>query len=318
MKLSTFEIGGEKRLGAFENEWVIDLNASYRTLLTEKGMPNPEAGADSELPIDLLSFIEKNEIALTAAKKTLDYVRKKEYQVVGCVHSLFQITFRASHRPPKIVCTGTNYEDYRKLIGIPFSPVPLVFLKSPSAVIGHEETIYLPSGYGIFYHEWEFSCVISKRCKNVPMKKVDDVIFGYTIFNDITARSLEATNREFQPWGKNIDTFAPMGPWVVTPDEMPKNIYALKMIRRRNGKVECESTTSNMRLGFGEIIEFVTSFWTLEPGDVVTTATPPAGPFEAGDVIEAEIEGIGVLRNPVEGIEVDRKYAQQINLEDIV
>jgi 2-keto-4-pentenoate hydratase/2-oxohepta-3-ene-1,7-dioic acid hydratase in catechol pathway len=73
-----------------------------------------------------------------------------------------------------------------------------------------------------------------------------------------------------------------------------------------------------MRFGFGEIIEFVTNFWTLEPGDVVTTATPPAGPFQPGDVIEAEIEGIGVLRNPVEGIEVDRKYAQQINLKDIV
>jgi 2-keto-4-pentenoate hydratase/2-oxohepta-3-ene-1,7-dioic acid hydratase in catechol pathway len=234
------------------------------------------------------------------------------------VHSLSQITFRASHRPPKIVCTGTNYEDYRRLIGIPFSPVPLVFLKSPSAVIGHEETIYIPTGYGIFYHEWEFSCVISKRCKNVPKEEVSEVIFGYTILDDITARSLEATNREFQPWGKNIDTFAPMGPWIVTPDEMPEDIYDLRMVRRRNGRVECESNTSNMRLGFGEIIEFVTSFWTLEPGDVVTTATPPAGPFKAGDVIEGEIEGIGVLRNPVEDIEADPKYARQINLEDVV
>ncbi len=318
MRLGSFEIDGGKRLGIFEGEWVIDLNAAYRTLLIEKGLPDPEARADSELPTDMISFIGKNETALSAAEEALDYVRKKDYGVLDCVHPLSEITFRASHRPPKIVCTGTNYEDYRKLIGIPFSPVPLVFLKSPSAVIGHEETIYLPSGYGIFYHEWEFSCVISKRCKNVSMKKVDDVIFGYTILDDITARSLEATNREFQPWGKNIDTFAPMGPWVVTPDEMPKNIYDLKMVRRLNGKVECESNTSNMRLGFGEIIEFVTSFWTLEAGDVVTTATPPAGPFRAGDTIEGEIEGIGVLRNPVEGIEVDPRYAQQIDLEDIV
>ncbi|MFQ5841900.1 MAG: fumarylacetoacetate hydrolase family protein, partial [Thermodesulfobacteriota bacterium] len=95
-------------------------------------------------------------------------------------------------------------------------------------------------------------------------------------------------------------------------------IYDLRMVRRCNGKVECESNTSNMRFGFGEIIEFVTNFWTLETGDVVTTATPPAGPFKAGDVIEGEIEGIGVLRNPVKGIEVDPSYAKQINLEDIV
>lgn len=318
MKLGTFEIGGRKCLGGFENGWVIDLNAAYRSFLIGKGMSDPGARADYELPIDLISFNGKNEIALSAPREALDYVRKKDYQVMGCVHPLSQITFKASHRPPKIVCTGTNYEDYRRLIGIPFSPVPLVFLKSPSAVIGHDETIYLPTGYGIFYHEWEFSCVISKRCKNVPKEKAHEVILGYTILNDITARSLEATNREFQPWGKNIDTFAPMGPWIVTSDEMPKNIYDLRMVRRLNGSVECESNTSNMRFGFGEIIEFVTNFWTLEPGDVVTTATPPAGPFKAGDVIEAEIEGIGVLRNPVKGIEADPKYAQQINLEDIV
>jgi len=318
MKLGSFEIGGRRRLGAFENGWAIDLNAAYGSLLKEKGMSEPEAKANLSLPSDLISFIERQEISMSAAKEALDYVRQKNYRLPESVYPVSQVTFRASHRPPKIVCTGTNYEDYRRIIGIPFSPVPLVFLKSPSAVIGHEETIYLPTGYGIFYHEWEFSCVISKRCKKVPKERVKEVIFGYTIVDDITARSLEATNREFQPWGKNMDTFAPMGPWIVTPDEMPKDIYKLKTLRRLNGKVECESNTSNMRLGFGEIIEFVTNFWTLEPGDVVTTATPPAGPFKPGDVIEAEIEGIGILKNPVEAIEVDPKYAQLIDLKDIV
>jgi len=318
MRLGTFEIDGMRRLGVFEKDWAIDLNAAYYAYLKEKRLGESKIKADAELPGDMMQFIIKNEISIPAAKKVIDYVRKKNFQVPGCIYPISQITFKASHRPPKIVCTGTNYEDYRRLIGIPFSPVPLVFLKSPSAVIGHEETIYLPAGYGVFYHEWEFSCVISKRCKKVPKEKVNEVIFGYTIVDDITARSLEATNREFQPWGKNIDTFAPMGPWIVTPDEMPKDIYHLKTLRRLNGKVECESNTSNMRLGFGEIIEFVTNFWTLEPGDVVTTATPPAGLFKPGDVIEAEIEGIGVLRNPVEGIEVDPKYAQKINLKDII
>lgn len=318
MRVGSFEVGGRQRLAAFENERAIDLNAAYGLLLIDKGVAQAGTKADFELPNDLISFIERQEISMPAAREALEYVRKKNYQVFKCVYPLSEITFRVSHRPPKIVCTGTNYEDYRKLIGIPFSPVPLVFLKSPSSVIGHGETIYLPTGYGIFYHEWEFSCVISKRCKNVPKEKVNEVIFGYTIVDDITARSLEATNREFQPWGKNIDTFAPMGPWIVTPDEMPKDIYHLKTLRRLNGKVECESNTSNMRLGFGEIIEFVTNFWTLEPGDVVTTATPPAGPFKAGDVIEAEIEGIGILRNPVKDIEVDPRYAQQINLKDVV
>lgn len=318
MKLGTFEANGIKRLGAFEGDWAIDLNEAYGSYLKERGTREAKTKADEELPREIIQFIMRNEISLTAARRTIDYVRKKDFQVSECVFPLSQIAFGASHRPPKIICTGTNYEDYRRIIGIPFSPVPLVFLKSPSSVIGHEETIYLPVGYGIFYHEWEFSCVISKRCKKVPKDRVNEVIFGYTIVDDITARSLEATNREFQPWGKNIDTFAPMGPWIVTPDEMPKDIYNLKTLRRLNGKVECESNTSNMRFGFGEIIEFVTNFWTLEPGDVITTATPPAGPFGPGDVIEAEIEGIGILRNPVDGIEVDPRYAHQINLKDIV
>ena len=317
MRLGTFEISGKRRLGAFEKDWAIDLSAACLAFLSAGGRADAEARADADVPDDLLKFIEKNETALPAARQALDFIRERNYQVPGCAYTVSKVTFRAPHRP-KIICTGVNYEDYRKLIGLPYSPVPLVFLKSPSAVIGHEETIFLPEGYGVFYHEWEFSCIISKRCKFVEKEKAKEVIFGYTILNDITARSLEATSREFQPWGKNIDTFAPMGPWVVTPEEMPKDLYGLKTLRRRNGKVECESNTANMRLGFAEIIEFVSNFWTLEPGDVITTATPPAGPLEPGDVIEAEIEGIGVLRNPVAGLKVNPRFAREVQLKDIV
>lgn len=318
MKLGTFEIGGRKILGAFVDQWAIDLFAAYCAFLAAEGHKEAEEKARGEIPKDMLSFIAQGDVSLRAARWAVEFVCRRNFQVPGCVYPISQITFRASHRPPKIICTGVNYEDYRKLIGISYSPVPLVFLKSPSAVIGHEETIFLPEGYGIFYHEWEFSCVISKKCRMVPKDRVHEVIFGYTILNDITARSLEATNREFQPWGKNMDTFAPMGPWIVTPEEMPPNLYNLQTIRRRNGKVECASNTSNMRLGFADIIEFVSNFWTLEPGDVITTATPPAGPIEPGDIIEAEIEGIGVLRNKVESIQVDPRYAAQINLQNIV
>jgi len=318
LKLSTFEISGKKHLGAFEKDWAIDVSAAYGAFLSAGGHPEAESKAKALVPDDLLIFIGQSEITLPAARQALDFVRQRNYQVSGCAYPVSQIAFRAPHRPPKIICTGVNYEDYRKLIGLPFSPVPLVFLKSPSAVIGHEETIFLPEGYGVFYHEWEFSCVISKKCKFVEKERANEVIFGYTILNDITARSLEATSREFQPWGKNIDTFAPMGPWVVTPDEMPQDLYKLKTLRRRNGKVECESNTANMRLGFAEIIEFVSNFWTLEPGDVITTATPPAGPFEPGDVIEAEIEGIGILRNPVKGLKVNPRFAREVQLKDIV
>lgn len=318
MKLGTFEISGRKRLGAFDKDWAVDLAAACAAFLAAGGHPEAEARAKTLVPEDLLLFIAQSESALPAARQAFEFVRQRNFQVPGCAYPLAQIVFRAPHRPPKIICTGVNYEDYRKLIGLPYSAVPLVFLKSPSAVIGHEEAIFLPEGYGVFYHEWEFSCVISKKCKFVAKEKADEVIFGYTILNDITARSLEATSREYQPWGKNIDTFAPMGPWVATPDEMPGDLYKLRTLRRRNGRVECESSTANMRRGFGEIIEFVSNFWTLEPGDVVTTATPPAGPIEPGDLIEAEIEGIGVLRNPVRGLKVNPRFAGDVQLKDVV
>ena len=300
MKLGTFVKDGDTRLGAFEDGFVIDL------------------AAGGTVPGDMIAFIEAGAGALAEAAKIVDEAKECGLSSAPGVYPLSAIKFAAPLRPPKIVCTGTNYEDYRKLIGIPYAPVPLIFLKSSSSVIGHDEAIQLPNGYGIFYHEWEFSCVISERCRGVAAEDVNDVIFGYTIVNDITGRSLEATNRELQPLGKNMDTFAPIGPWIVTPDAMPADIYNLRTLRRRNGEIECDSNTSNMRLGFGEIVSYASNFFTLEPGDVITTATPPAGAFYPGDVVEAEIEGIGVLRNPVEGVDVDLRYARDLDVKDIV
>ena len=185
-------------------------------------------------------------------------------------------------------------------------------------MIGHEETIFLPEGYGVFYHEWEFSCIISKKCKFVQKERAHEVIFGYTILNDITARSLEATSREFQPWGKNIDTFAPMGPWVVTPEEMPKDLYRLKTLRRRNGKVECESNTAEHAPGIRGDHRVCVQLLDPGTGGCHHHGDPSGRPFEPGDVIEAEIEGIGILRNPVKGLKVNPRFAREVQIKDIV
>lgn len=312
MKIGSVLIDGLPRLVCFNDGQVIDLNAAYGSMLAGRGVVRPELQAAVELPSDLVRCLELGSAGQEAIKAALDFAGANPGSYVK---SEDQVTFIAPHRPPKIICTGVNYEDYRVMIGMEYSPVPLIFLKSSTAVIGHEETIYLPQDYGVIYHEWEFSCVIGQKCKYVPKEDADRVIFGYTILNDLTGRSLEAVNREFQPWGKNSDTFAPFGPWIVTPDEMPGDIYNLKTLRRRNGKVECESNTSNMHFSFGDIIEFASNFMTLYPGDIITTATPPAGPIVPGDLIEAEIEGIGVLRNPVEAVKPDPKFAERIKLD---
>ena len=315
MKLVTFAVAGRDRVGAVVDKHVVDLNAAYAASLAANGDPESAARADQALSAEMLGYIRGGTDALAAAREALRFVRERQFDVLGAVFPLARARLRAPvPRPPKIICTGTNYEDYRQVIGLAKSPVPLIFLKAPSCVVGPDDPVQIPEGYGEVYHEYEFSCVIGKRCKAVAKKRVAEVIFGYTIFDDITGRALEAKSREFQPWGKSVDTYGPMGPWIVTPDEMPKDLYNLRILRRRNGKVEAESNTSNMIFRFDDIVAFASTFWTLEPGDLITTASPMAGPIYPGDVIESEIEGIGVLRNPVESVKVDPTYAQRIGL----
>jgi 2-keto-4-pentenoate hydratase/2-oxohepta-3-ene-1,7-dioic acid hydratase in catechol pathway len=315
MRLVTFSLCGRDRVGAVVDSQVVDLNAACSASLEAAGEVEPASTADRVLPPDMLGFLRAGEAAMAAARSALRFVAERRMDVVGAVYPLGRVRLRAPvPRPPKIVCTGVNYEDYRQIIGLAKSPVPLIFLKASSSVIGPEDAIQIPAGYGEVYHEYEFSCVIGRRCKAVPRERAAEVILGYTIFHDITGRTLEATSREFQPWGKSIDTFGPMGPWIVTPEEMPADLYRLRILRRRNGKVAAESNTSNMIFHFDDIVAFASTFWTLEPGDLITTASPMAGPIFPGDVIESEIEGLGVLRNRVESTPTDLVYAQRIGL----
>ncbi len=315
MKLVTFTIAGRDRIGAVVDEHVVDPNAAYAAALAANGDREPADKADRALPAEMLAFIRGGANAMDAAREALGFVREQSFDIPGAVYPLERVRLRAPvRRPPKIICTGTNYEDYRQVVGLAKSAVPLIFLKAPSCVVGPGDPVQIPEGYGEVYHEYEFSCVIGKRCKGVPKERAPEVIFGYTIFNDITGRTLEAKSREYQPWGKSMDTYGPMGPWIVTPDEMPKDLYNLRILRRRNGKIEAGSNTSNMIFRFDDIVAFASTFWTLEPGDLITTASPMAGPIFPGDVIESEIEGIGVLRNPVESVKVDSIYAQRISL----
>jgi acylpyruvate hydrolase len=315
VKLVTFSAAGRDRVGAVLDTHVVDLNTAYAAYLAANGDPKSAEKGDHTLPADMLGLLRGGGEAMAAAREAVRFARERGLDIRGAVFPLDRIRLRAPvPRPPKIICTGTNYEDYRQIIGLAKSPVPLVFLKAPSCVVGPGDPVQIPEGYGEVYHEYEFSCVIGKRCKGVPKERASEVIFGYTIFDDITGRSLEAKSREYQPWGKSVDTYGPMGPWIVTPDEMPRDLYNLRILRRRNGKVEAESNTSNMIFRFDDIVAFVSTFWTLEPGDLITTASPMAGPISPGDVIESEIEGIGVLRNPVDSVKVDPAYAQRIAL----
>jgi acylpyruvate hydrolase len=215
--------------------------------------------------------------------------------------------------PTKIWCTGLNFEDYRQMLGLDYLKAPNIFLKAPSALTGHEAEVGVPAGYGTVFHEWELTAVVGRPLTGATAEEAARAIFGYTILDDLVFHEIELVNRDHQQWAKNVDGFAPCGPWVVTADEIDP-AAGLRMTRRRNGTVEAESSTKEMRAQHPEVLSFISTFSTLQPGDLVTGGTPPAGPCGPGDVIEGEIEGIGTLRVRLVDRRVDPRW--QVVLSD--
>lgn len=214
--------------------------------------------------------------------------------------------------PSKIWCVGLNFDDYRQELGLDFLKAPNIFLKAPSALTGHDAEVRVPSGYGRVFHEWELTAVVGSTLREATPKEAEEAIFGYTILDDLTFHEIELVNRDHQQWAKNVDGFAPCGPWIVTSDELdPAN--GLTMRRRLNGELKAESSSSQMRHTMPELLSFISTFSTLEPGDLVTGGTPPAGPCVAGDEIEGEVEGIGTLRVRLVDRPVDPQWQDVIS-----
>jgi len=196
-------------------------------------------------------------------------------------------------KPSKIICVGLNYLDHARELNMEIPEEPVIFLKPPSALIGHEDTIILPNVSKRVDYEGEIAVVIKRRCKNIDRDNAMDYILGYTCFNDVTARDLQSKDGQWTR-SKSFDTFAPLGPYVVT--EIPE---VLKIETRLNGKVVQKSDTSNLIFDIPTLIEFVSSVMTLERGDVIATGTPSGvGTLKRGDVVEIDVNGL-VLRNYV-------------------
>jgi 2-keto-4-pentenoate hydratase/2-oxohepta-3-ene-1,7-dioic acid hydratase in catechol pathway len=198
--------------------------------------------------------------------------------------------------PCKIICVGLNYIDHARELGMPITINPLIFLKPPSAILGHKGKIECPGQAERVDYEGELAVVIGKRCKNVRLSEAGSVIMGYTCFNDVTARDIQ---KEDVQWtrSKSFDTFAPFGPFISGPELDVSDLF----IRTRvNGELRQDSRTSNLIFNVPQLIEFISRIMTLEPGDVIATGTPPGvGELHEGDEVEVEIEDIGILKNSV-------------------
>ncbi|MBN1621544.1 MAG: fumarylacetoacetate hydrolase family protein [Endomicrobiales bacterium] len=213
----------------------------------------------------------------------------------GRKYRLSKVRLLPPCEPTKIIALGLNYLDHAKELRMPIPFEPLLFLKAPTAVIGTEENIVYPKSTNRLDFEAELAIVIKKKAKNIPIKKAKDYILGYTCLNDVTARDLQSQDGQWAR-AKSFDTFAPMGPWIVS-DINPNNLDIEAYINR---KCKQYSNTKELIFKVEEIVYFTSKIMTLLPGDVISTGTPPGvGPMSKGDTVKIKIEKIGTLVNRV-------------------
>jgi 2-keto-4-pentenoate hydratase/2-oxohepta-3-ene-1,7-dioic acid hydratase in catechol pathway len=208
-------------------------------------------------------------------------------------------------RPPKFICVGLNYRDHAREAGLEIPSVPTIFNKFTNVVIGPGAPILLPKISKRPDYEAEFAFVVGTGGRHIPAASALDHVFGYTIVNDVSARDYQMATSQWL-MGKTFDTFAPMGPWIVTRDEIA-DPHALDLTLEIGGEILQHSNTRELVFGVPALIEFISSVVTLEPGDVVATGTPagvgfarkPPRYLRDGDEVVIRIPGIGELRNPV-------------------
>jgi len=329
MKLVTFElrspIGSFERIGALLGERVVDLNLAYADYLARvERDPRAYDLATSRIPPHMIEFFIGGEPSKKAAKRGLAHVAErleKEPEVRGpegevIIYERSQVRLLAPVPRPNSVRDTLSFELHLKnslgKLGLEVPPlwyeIPSYYRSSPDIVIGPDEPILWPSFTEQLDYELEFGIYIGKEGRDIPREKAEEYIAGYTIFNDVSARDIQSREMTLMLGpckGKNFDHGNVMGPCLVTPDEIDP--YNLKMVARVNGEAWSEGNSGAMYHRFPFLIEYISRDETLYPGDFIGSGTVGFGCgleldrwIKPGDIIELEVEGIGVLRNPVE------------------
>lgn len=296
---------------------LIDVNHAYAAILESEGEEDPQILADGLLPSNMLGLLRRGRRALEA----LGEVAERSRAILSGELDGGRLTYRLSEvrltapipRPGKIIHTAGNFREHAKEAEKARweFPIPqwISFLKSPSAVIGPYDPIIYPRYTKELDYELEMAIVIGRRCKYISRNNALDYVAGYMVFNDITARDIQRVEMKngLLNFGKNLDTFAPLGPFLTLKDEVP-DPHNLKMELRVNGEVRQSGNTNRLSVTIQEILEHY-SWVMLEPGDIVTTGTisgvaafrenPERYYLKPGDIMESEIERLGVMRNPI-------------------
>ncbi len=281
MRLISFTESSNTRIGLLQGDHIIDLSQ-----------------VAPSLPSDMLSFLEAGDGAMLQAAK---------YTSASGHYSALDVVIEAPlARPPKILAIGLNYRAHAEESNMDIPKHPMVFTKQATSANGPYAPIHSPPETQMLDYEGELGVVIGKRCRRVSKQDANRVIAGFCVLNDVSVREWQflATPPQFT-MGKSWDTHNPFGPAIVTPDEVdPHNLMLRTFV---NGDLRQKTSTSDLIFNCYDIIEFLTTAFTLEPGDVIATGTPsgvgismqPQGTLKIGDVVKVEIDGLGFIENKV-------------------
>ncbi len=284
MRLATIQTPSGPHAAVFRDGHYIDLHAS-----------------DPAQPSSVRQLLERGPSALRAA----DEVSRRPSAIKHAADSMRLLA--PVPDPNKIVCLGLNYRDHAAEGGVPVPKEPVLFSKFATALIGHGDSIVLPKVSSEVDYEAELVFVVGKAGRNLTPEQALGHVAGYTIGHDVSARDWQL-KKDGKQWlaGKTFDTFAPVGPHLVTADEVP-NPQKLAIKLRLNGNTMQDSSTEQLIFGIGATLSYISQVVTIHPGDIIFTGTPPGVGFvrkppvflKPGDVVEVEIEGLGMLRNDV-------------------
>jgi 2-keto-4-pentenoate hydratase/2-oxohepta-3-ene-1,7-dioic acid hydratase in catechol pathway len=271
---------------------------------------NFAVAVDASADVPLLAWFDLGDEWLPKARQIHDQLAGNMARVEtlprGSVLPLSDLAIGAPvPRPGKLICVGLNYKDHAAESNMPVPKSPVTFSKYVTSVIGPGQPIVLPAVSSQVDYEAELAVVIGRRARHIPIEKAWDYVLGYMNLNDVSARDLQFADGQWQR-GKSCDTFAPMGPAIVTRDAAG-DPHRLRIQIRVNGTTLQDSSTEQLIFGIDHVVSFLSQTVTLEPGDVIATGTPPGVGFarkppiflKPGDVVEVEVEGLGVLSNPV-------------------
>jgi 2-keto-4-pentenoate hydratase/2-oxohepta-3-ene-1,7-dioic acid hydratase in catechol pathway len=313
MRLATLGTYWGDRLAALVDDELVDLSAAFALRLTRtEGLRRDRAIrlAALALPSEMNDFLLAGPPAWEHARDVVDWagdaITRDRESLRTCTWRLDAAPITAAcPRPPKVWCMGANYLQHRVEMAARrgeqanLAQTMQGFIKSPTAVIGpFDQIVYPPEAQHVDY-EMELAVVIGTGGRRIAEAQAMDHVFGYTVLNDVSCRDVAALDNGRMDRGKGFDTFAVVGPWVVTRDEVP-DPHDLHLTLRLNGELRQDTSTEDMAHRIPAQIAWLSQAMTLEPGDLISTGTPSGvGPIKPGDLIEGEVEGIGKIRNQV-------------------